>query len=195
MNDKLIIGILIAIIIVLIIGVIAVMPNMQKQESKIAMASSNSLTENDSISIKLTDLNGNPISNSSIVMVFKDQNGSIINKSGQTDNLGFCNLSLNGLNAGKYSVTIVFQGNEKFKNSSLITNLEIKQIVAEVQKSVSSSTSSSSSSGDSIGPEVDSGGITREQAQQFGYTYTTEHGGHYIGSHDHWDEEAGMYHD
>ena len=48
MNDKLIIGILIAIIIVLIIGVIAVMPNMQKQESKIAMASSNSLTENDS---------------------------------------------------------------------------------------------------------------------------------------------------
>ena len=30
---------------------------------------------------------------------------------------------------------------------------------------------------------------------QFGYTYTEEHGGHYIGYNDHWDEKAGVYHD
>ena len=197
MDSKLTIGILIAIIIVLIIGVVAVMPNMQKQQTKLVMASNTSVYENESVSVKLTTLNDTPIANASVILVFKDQNGSITNKSALTDNNGLCNVSLNGLAKGNYSVTIIFDGNDKLMNSSLSSNLEIKQKVTEVQKSVSSSTSSSSSSssGNSIGPEVDSGGITREQAQKYGYTYTTEHGGHYIGSHDRWDENAGMYHD
>ncbi len=197
MDSKLTIGILIAIIIVLIIGVVAVMPNMQKQQTKLAMASNTSVYENESVSVKLTTLNDTPIANASVILVFKDQNGSITNKSALTDNNGLCNVSLNGLAKENYSVTIIFEGNDKLMNSSLSSNLEIKQKVTEVQKSVSSSTSSSSSSssGNSIGPEVDSGGITREQAQKYGYTYTTEHGGHYIGSHDRWDENAGMYHD
>ena len=55
-------------------------------------------------------------------------------------------------------------------------------------------TSYSSSSEDNR-PEVDSSGITRQQADKYGYTYTTEHGGHYIGYNDHWDEKAGVYHD
>ncbi|MBR0271182.1 MAG: Ig-like domain-containing protein [Methanobrevibacter sp.] len=192
MNYKLTIGILLAILIVLIIGIMSAIPNMQKQETKLVMESSTSLSENESMSIKLTDLNENPVSNSSIVVMFKDQNGDVINKSGQTDNNGLCDISLNGLTPGNYTVTVIFDGNDKLKNSSLLTNLEIKQKVVEVQKSVSTSTSSSS---DSIGPEVDSGGITREQAEYYGWTYTPEHGGHYIGSHDAWDEEAGVYHD
>lgn len=197
MNYKLTIGILIAIIIVLIIGVVAVIPNMQKQETKLALASNTSVYENESISVKLNDLNDTPIANASLTLIFKDQNGSITNKSGITDNNGFCNISLNGLANGNYSVTIIFDGNDKLMNSSLDNNLEIKQKVAEVQKSVSSSTSSSSSSSsdNSIGPAVDSGGVTREKAQQYGWTYTSEHGGHYIGPYDHWDEKAGVYHD
>ena len=197
MNYKLTIGILIAIIIVLIIGVVAVMPNIQKQQTKLAMASNTSVYENESISVKLTDLNDTLIANASLTLIFKDQNGSITNKSGLTDNNGFCNISLNGLANGNYSVTIIFDGNDKLINSSLDNNLEIKQKVAEVQKTASSSTSSSSSSssGNSIGPAVDSGGVTREQAQQYGWTYTSEHGEHYIGVNDRWDENAGVYHD
>ena len=105
--------------------------------------------------------------------------------------------NLNGLAKGNYSVTIIFEGNDKLMNSSLDINLEIKEKVTEVQKTASSSTSSSSSSssGNSIGPAVDSGGVTREQAQQYGWTYTSEHGGHYIGVNDRWDENAGVYHD
>ena len=195
MNYKITICILIAIIVLLVIGVIAVMPNMQKQETKLAMASNTTVYENESISAKLTTLNDTPIANAPLTLIFIDQNGSITNKSGSTDNNGFCNISLNGLTNGNYSVTIIFNGNDKLKNSSLFNNLEIKQKVVEVQKSVSSSTSSSSSSSNSIGPEVDSGGVTREQAQQYGWTYTSEHGGHYIGPYDHWDENAGVYHD
>ena len=44
-------------------------------------------------------------------------------------------------------------------------------------------------------PSVDSSGITREEADYYGFTYTSDHGGHYIGYNDHWDENAGCYHD
>ncbi|RAP43561.1 hypothetical protein [uncultured Methanosphaera sp.] len=53
----------------------------------------------------------------------------------------------------------------------------------------------SSDSDNSNRPAVDSDGITREEADYFGYRYTTAHGGHYIGSNDHWDEQAQCYHD
>ena len=52
MNYKLTIGILIAIIIVLIIGLITVMPNLHKEDSKIVMTSSASLYENESFTIE-----------------------------------------------------------------------------------------------------------------------------------------------
>lgn len=42
---------------------------------------------------------------------------------------------------------------------------------------------------------ADSGGITREIADKYGYEYTTDYGGRYIGKNDHWDEKAGVYHD
>ena len=58
-----------------------------------------------------------------------------------------------------------------------------------------STKSKSSKSSGSYRPEVDSDGITREVADKMGYTYTSAHGGHYIGSNDHWDPEAGVYHD
>lgn len=194
MDSKIIIGILISIIIVLVIGIIAVMPNTQKEQSKIEVISNALVYENETFSIRLTDLNNTPISNSSIIVVFKDQNGSIINKSIITDSSGIGNLQLNGLSAGNYSVNIIFNGNDKYRNSSLITDLAINKIIEQKSSSTSYSTSSSTSN-DYYGPDVDSGGITREQAQAYGWSYTSEHGGHYIGPHDHWDENAGVYHD
>ena len=177
MNYKIIIGILIAIIIVLVIGIIAVMPNTQKEQSKIEVISNASVYENETFSIRLTDLNNTPISNSSIIVVFKDQNGSIINKSIITDSSGIGNLQLNGLSAGNYSVNIIFKGNDKYMNSTLFTNLTIKNIVVSIANSASSvSSSSSSPSNNNYGPDVDSGGITREQAQAYGWSYTSDHG-------------------
>ena len=196
MDSKIIIGILIAIIIVLVIGIIVVMPNTQKEQSKIELISNASVYENETFSIKLTDLNNTPISNSSIVVVFKDQNSSITNKSVVTDSNGVANIQLNGLNEGNYSVNVIFKGNDKYINSTLSSNLTVKKIVVDAQKITSSdSSTSSSSSNDYYGPAVDSGGITREQAQKFGYSYTSDHGGHYIGPNDRWDEKAGVYHD
>ena len=191
MNYKLIIGILIIIIIALIVGIIVVMPHTEKIDSKLVIESNSSLFENESLSVKLTDINNTPISDSSVIIVFNNQNGSITNKSVVTDASGIGTVSVNDLNPGNYSITVIFNGNDKYMNSSLLDNLEIKQKIVEVQKE----TSSSSSSDSPIGPEVDSGGVTREQAEKFGYTYTTEHGGHYIGPYDHWDEKAGVYHD
>lgn len=44
-------------------------------------------------------------------------------------------------------------------------------------------------------PDVDSSGVTREQADKYGYRFTTDHGGHYVGTLDSWDSNAGCYHD
>ncbi|WP_455645544.1 hypothetical protein [Methanosphaera sp.] len=57
------------------------------------------------------------------------------------------------------------------------------------------STTKSNSKSSTYRPAVDSDGITREVADQMGYRYTTAHGGHYIGTNDHWDEAAQCYHD
>lgn len=62
------------------------------------------------------------------------------------------------------------------------------------QHTVKQESQKSSDSSD-IGPDVDSSGITREVANKYGYTYTEEHGGHYIGYNDAWDEENQCYHD
>ncbi len=62
------------------------------------------------------------------------------------------------------------------------------------QHTVKQESQKSSNSSD-IGPDVDSSGITREVANKYGYTYTEEHGGHYIGYNDAWDEENQCYHD
>lgn len=79
-------------------------------------------------------------------------------------------------------------------NTTLNSNEKQGKSSHKSSKKSSSSTSKSKKSS-SYRPDVDSSGITREQADYFGYTYTPEHGGHYIGYNDHWDPEAGVYHD
>ncbi len=81
------------------------------------------------------------------------------------------------------------------ENNNTTSNSNEKQSTSSYKSSKKSSSTSNSEKSSSYRPDVDSSGITREQADYFGYTYTPEHGGHYIGSHEYWDPEAGMYHD
>ena len=72
---------------------------------------------------------------------------------------------------------------------------KVKKTVSIQSESSSSEDQSSQSSSEEYRPAVDSGGITREEADKYGWRYTTAHGGHYRGYGDHWDEKAGKYHD
>ena len=105
----------------------------------------------------------------------------------KTNQNGDGNLQLNGLTPNNYTIKIYYDGNENFTNTNTTQTITI---IKEIVKSTSSSTTSPSTTSpnnqksDSYGSEIDSGGVTREQAMEYGWTYTSEHGGHYIGSHD-----------
>ena len=199
MENKNIIIILVAIIIVLagIMGVMFLQQNA-KEPSKLKITGNNTLVEGESLSIILMDLNETPIVNQTINVSIIDKEGSVNHKTVVTDENGKATLKINK-NPGKYSINCSFEGNDKYLNSSAFKKIEIKEELEETNsyQSESHSTKSYSSQSNSqeYRPAVDSGGITREEADYWGWQYTPEHGGHYHGSRDHWDENAGVYHD
>ena len=130
-------------------------------------------------------MNDTPIPDQFLTVSIIDENGNENDQSMKTNQKGDGNLQLNGLTPNNYTVNIYYDGNENFTNSNTTQTLKI---IEEFVKSTSSSTTSQSTNtnnhqeSNSYGPEIDSSGIT-------------EHGGHYIGSNDRWDENAGVYHD
>lgn len=199
-KNKIIIVGLIVVIVALLAALAFMMQEPPKDVSKLKITSNSTLYEGDALVAKLTDVNGTPLENKNVSVVILDKNNDVVlNKSLQTNDKGKIKVDLD-LEKGKYEVEMSFGGDDKFNSTSTTQKLKIDEVVVEAQsvsstQYSSSGSSHSSSSSNSYGPEVDSGGITREEAEKYGYTYTSEHGGHYIGSHDHWDENAGVYHD
>ncbi len=197
-NKIIVIGLIVVIVVLAaVLGVMMLSPH--KEATELSITSNSTIYSGDNLSVELKDSSKAPIANEFVNIVICDSTGKVVtNETVRTDSGGNANLALD-LDGGSYDVTVSFGGNANFTGNSTSQNLEIKEEAVETQQTsstqYSSESSSSQSSSDSYGPEVDSGGITREEAEKYGFTYTSEHGGHYIGSHDAWDEEAGMYHD
>ena len=195
--------ILIGLIVVIVVAIAAVfgfmMLSPQKEASELMITSNSTIYSGDNVSVELKDSGKAPIANEFVNILVCDSTGKVVtNETVRTNSSGNANLALS-LDEGSYDVTVSFGGNDNFTGNNTSQNIEIKEEPVEIQQTSSSQhtsqSASSKSSSDSYGPEVDSGGITRKEAKKYGYTYTSEHGGHYIGSNDAWDEEAGVYHD
>ena len=197
-KEKIIIVALIVVIIALLAGIFAAMPHMVKKDTKLVFKSNSTLVEGDSIKIELTDANGTAIANQKVNITVTDMNESSDYHSVVTDSKGIGTLKLDK-KPGKYNVTVSYGGNDNFTSCNVTEKIKIeKKVVEETntnQNEYSGDSSSSSSGNENYRPAVDSGGITREVADKYGYEYTTDHGGHYIGKNDRWDEKAGVYHD
>lgn len=196
-RNKLIIIGLIIVIVALVAAIGLAMPNVSKQDTNLTFKSGASINEGDSIKIHLTDVNGTPLDNQTVNITVTNEDKSKDYHSVVTDEKGLASFKIDK-KAGKYEVALDYGGNEKYNGCNATQSLKIKEVAeAEVAASedYSSTNDDYSSSNEDYRPDVDSSGITREQADEFGYTYTEEHGGHYIGSNDHWDEKAGVYHD
>ena len=198
---------IIIVLLVIVVVVLAVilgsmfMPSLNAQkDSKIAIVGNKTLHEGDNLTVKLTDLNKTPIGKGAVNVTVTDKDGKVVvNESVKTNSKGKASVDLD-LKPGKYSVNVTFGGNDNFTGNSTLKKIEIKEkeVIekpAVNEQSTASDSGSSSSSEEDLRPAVDSTGITREQADKYGWRYTTEHGGHYRGYHDHWDENAGIYHD
>lgn len=201
MENKHIIAILIIIIIILVVALAAVaLPSLNSKEAtKITITSNNTLYEGENLSVNLTTINGTPIVGEKVNVTVINEDGSKDFMNAVTDENGTAQVKLDK-REGNYTVNCTYGGNENYSGNSTQQELNvIKEVVEQVSSQSSSSSAASSSSSKSsqsdYRPAVDSGGITREEADYWGWQYTPEHGGHYHGSRDAWDEKAGVYHD
>ena len=137
-NNKLIIIALLVIIIALLACILTVMPNMNKQDVKLAFISDSTINEGDSIEIQLTDMNGTPLANQSLNVSVTDGNKTDYH-SILTNGDGKATLDIDK-SAGDYGVSVRYDGNSNYRQSSISQNVTVK-----VPQTTSASTGSQSS--------------------------------------------------
>ena len=192
-------NIIIAIFVVIIIGAGAYgMHHFAggKLNTQINFLGENTLQNGEQVQFQLKDAQGNALAGQTVNIVFDNEKFTIT-----TDQEGKGYITLTGENAGNYEVEVIYDGNDKYapcnaKFAITITDGLTDDTVAQTSSDATTGSSASSgNSSDNGWPAYDSNGISREYAEKMGWTYTSEHGGHYIGQNDHWDENANCYHD
>lgn len=137
-KNKIIILSLIAIIIaLLVVGAILIMPNFNKADTKLTFESESAVTEGDSIKIKLTDDNGTALANQTVKITFTDKDNSKSNYSVATDYNGIGELKLDE-DAGKYNVTITYEGNDMFNGCNATKKITIEEKVVQAELATTS---------------------------------------------------------
>lgn len=142
---------LVAIIVVLaaIIGFTVLNPMHAKEPTKIKITSNKTLTEGDSFSLQLTDLNKTALSKQKVNITVKNSKGKVVlNKTVKTNDKGKAKLSLD-LKKGKYNVTVSYGGNDKYNGCNVTKKITVEEVSVEDAQLKSDNSDSSSQSGDS----------------------------------------------
>lgn len=199
-NKIIIIALLCVIIALLIVMAIMFSPLMAKDASNLAI-DDKEINEGDSLVVKLSDANGNPLSNETINIKLTDKEGKTIDEDVTTNSKGHANLNIR--EAGDYSVVCSFNGNNQFSSTSTAGNVTVKKATTEVVNDEKSSNYDSVSglSEDgysyypSSGPAVDAAGITREYAIANNWHYIPQTiDGQNAGIYVPYDSANGCYH-
>lgn len=142
MEDKNIIMILVIVIVILaaVIGIAILHPFDSKEPCKIKITSNKTLTEGESLSVKLTDLNKTAIPKQNVNITVTNAKGKVVaDKVVKTDSKGKAKMDLK-LKKGKYNVNVTYGGNENYTGNNTTQKLTIK----EEEKVVASQPTSSS---------------------------------------------------
>ena len=133
MENKKIIIILIVIIAVIVLAAVMLSSSMNKMDSNLAITHK-SINVGDSVSAKLSDSNGNPISDQTVKMKLTDKNGKTIDKDVKTN-------------------SCKFNGNDKYSATSVDANISV--VKAKTKLVDDNQTSSSKSNSESGGGSSD----------------------------------------
>lgn len=109
----------IILILCVIIAIIAICfaAMFLSKEKTIIEVSNETIFSGDSLTVNLTDSNGNPIADQNVSIMLKDQDdGTRTNINGTTDSDGKVKLTL--VKVGDYDVEVKFDGNGKYESSS-----------------------------------------------------------------------------
>ena len=200
MENRNIILIMIVIIVVLAAAVGVMSQQMAKEKSNLKIADK-SINVGDALVFKLTDNNGNPISNETIKIKLIDKKGLTTDKEIKTNSKGQAKFKM--AEKGKYSVECTFNGNGKYSSSSDSGNVSVNEATTKVvnNQKTSNSNSASGLSEDGYsyypnsGPAVDSMGKTREYAIANNWHYIPQTiDGRDAGVYVPYDAKAGCYH-
>lgn len=144
-NNKLIIGILIVIIVILAVGIFAINNTTAKEDTKLTIMSNSTINAGDSIKIKLTDFNNAPISNQTVNITIMEGNKTSSYYSVVTNEEGVGTLKIDK-DHGNYTINCTYGGNSKYAGSNSVKNITIEEDseVSQTQESVSSTQQSSS---------------------------------------------------
>ncbi|WP_407424067.1 Ig-like domain-containing protein [Methanobrevibacter sp.] len=133
-KNKIIIMALIAIILAILVGIFASMPNVNKQDTNLTFMSNSTITKGDSVEIKLADGNGNPLVNQTVNVTVTDENRASDYHSVVTDENGIGVLKLDK-SAGEYNVTVSYGGNDNYNGCNTTQQMTIEEKAVEAQAS------------------------------------------------------------
>ena len=196
---------MIVIIVVLAAAVGVMSQQMAKEKSNLKIADK-TVNVGDSLVVKLTDSQGNPISNQTVNIKLTYKNGTSIDNKTATNSKGNAKFTME--EKGEYSVECIFDGTDKYASSSVTDNITVEKattkVVGEDQTSTTTHASKNAPDGGiypEYGPEVDAQGITREYAiaHDMHYLEITVDGdrpGEYVtvGGYTARDPNNGLYH-
>lgn len=198
--------ILVLTVIIVILAILLCAMFAAKEKSNLSIADKN-INAGDSLVVKLTDSNGNPVSAQTVNLKITDRNGKkTIDEHVTTNSKGKAKFTID--EKGKYTVECKFDGNNQLASSSIKEDVNVEKATTTVVGNQQSSTSKHSSKYapdggiyPEYGPEVDSQGITREYAiaNDMHYLEITVDGdrpGEYVtvGGYTRYDPVAGSYH-
>ena len=163
-------NIIIAILIIIIIAVVGVFVFSQqhhapdgKINTQINFLSQTTLKNGDQVQFELKDAQGAVIAGQTVTISYDDGSGNVQNYTINTDQNGKGYLTISGENAGKYTVTVSFDGNSKYNACTAKQTITIEDGTSDAEETVSENStantvmynndsgSSSSSSAESSG--------------------------------------------
>lgn len=144
-KNKIIIIALIAVIVCLLVGLVAMVPNLTKKDSTLTFKGKSTIKEGDSLKILLTSADGSTIADQTVNVTITNKDKSKDYHSVQTDENSVGKMKMDK-KPGKYTVTITYGGNDKYKGCNATATITVKEKEDKQAESQSSSSSSSQSS-------------------------------------------------
>lgn len=142
-NQNTVIALLFVIIALLAVLAIMFSPLVAKDASNLTI-DDKEINAGDSLVVKLSDVNGNPISNETINIKLTDKEGMTIDEKATTNSKGNANLKIE--ETGNYSASCSYDGGDKYSSCSISENIKVDNPKTEVVETHQSSSDSKSSS-------------------------------------------------
>lgn len=116
---------LVIIIIAVLLAIFAVSSLFGIKESQIEIISNDTVHNGDSINIKLSDIDGNPLSNESVKIVLMDNKGKRQSYAITTDSKGIADTAIANKDPGRLTINATFEGNEKFNSTYSVKLIKV----------------------------------------------------------------------